>query len=75
MQLYLCHLQLLPNPHLNTPWQILFNSQNDWAFITTMGTDVESLDHILAAGFAIAWYGTPIPQHDVSASGDPCLWC
>ena len=27
--LYLCHSQLLPNPHVVTPWQALYNSQND----------------------------------------------
>jgi len=33
---YLCRPQLLPNPRLNTPWQTLYESQNDRAFITTM---------------------------------------
>jgi len=27
--LYLCLPQLLPNPRINTPWQALYNSQND----------------------------------------------
>jgi len=36
-RLYLCRTQLLPNPHCNTPWQLLYESQNDRAFITTMG--------------------------------------
>jgi hypothetical protein len=36
-RLYLCRAQLLPDPHCNTPWQLLYESQNDHAFITTMG--------------------------------------
>ena len=45
-RLYLCHLQLLPNPRKDTPWQALFATQNDRAFITTMGFDVETLQTI-----------------------------
>ena len=26
---YLCHSHLLPNPHANTPWQVLYASAND----------------------------------------------
>ncbi|KAI9001571.1 hypothetical protein BD414DRAFT_404702 [Trametes punicea] len=36
---YLCRPQLLPNPCKSTPWQALYHSQNDRAFITTMGID------------------------------------
>ena len=73
--LYLCRSQLLPNPRSNTPWQALFDSQNDRAFITTMGFDVEAFDYILASGFAAAWYETPIPQEDTSTGGNPRPWC
>ncbi|KAG2064095.1 hypothetical protein BDR04DRAFT_1130902 [Suillus decipiens] len=31
---YLIHSDLLPNPHLNTPWQVLYSGQNDHMFIT-----------------------------------------
>lgn len=34
---YLTRPQLLPNPRYGTPWQTLLASQNDRAFITTMG--------------------------------------
>src|SRR6267154_6611325 len=44
-RLYLCRAQLLPNPQMSTPWQALFASQNDRAFITTMGFDVETCLH------------------------------
>lgn len=70
-RLYLCRSQLLPNPRLNTPWQVLFNSQDDRAFITTMGFDVETFGHILTSGFAAAWYQMPIPRDDTSTHGDP----
>ena len=45
-RLYLCRPQLLPNPRKDTPWQALFATQNDHAFITTMGFDVETLQTI-----------------------------
>ncbi|KAG2746075.1 hypothetical protein P692DRAFT_201868064 [Suillus brevipes Sb2] len=70
--LYLCRPQLLPNPHINTPWQVLYNSQNDRAFITTMGVDVSTFSSLLTAGFAKDWYKTPIPRDDVSVHGN--LW-
>ncbi|KAI5991706.1 hypothetical protein F5J12DRAFT_786347 [Pisolithus orientalis] len=46
---------LLPNPCISTPWQKLYESQDDWAFITTMGFDVETFGYILTSGFAMAW--------------------
>jgi len=45
-RLYLCCPQLLPNPRKDTPWQALFATQNNRAFITTMGFDVETLQTI-----------------------------
>ncbi|KAG1885953.1 hypothetical protein F4604DRAFT_1917639 [Suillus subluteus] len=69
--LYLCRPQLLPNPRMNTPWQALYDSQNDRAFITTMGVDVPTFSSLLAAGFAQAWFETPIPRDDVSVHGNP----
>ncbi|KAG2359391.1 hypothetical protein BDR07DRAFT_1611380 [Suillus spraguei] len=61
-RLYLCRPQLLPNPRINTPWKVLYDSQHDRAFITTMGVDVPTFSSLLTAGFAQAWYETPIPQ-------------
>lgn len=61
---YLTRPELLTNPRLTTPWQKLFESQNDRAFITTMGFDVNAFSVILKAGFAERWYRTPIPRTD-----------
>ena len=41
-QLYLCCRELMPNPRIDTPWQQLWESQEDHAFITTMGFDVKT---------------------------------
>ena len=68
---YLWRAQLLPNPCTNTPWQTLYESQDDRAFITTMGFDVETFGYILTSGFTAAWYHTPIPRDDTNTSGDP----
>jgi hypothetical protein len=54
-RLYLCQPQLLPNPRVNTPWQVLHASRSDRAFITTMGFDVDTFTYILDTGFADAW--------------------
>ncbi|KAJ8579917.1 hypothetical protein M405DRAFT_869856 [Rhizopogon salebrosus TDB-379] len=69
-RLYLCRAQLLPNPRLNTPWQVLYESQNDRAFITTMGFDVQTFGFILTSGFASRWYETPVARPDVSSQGN-----
>ncbi|KAG2079011.1 hypothetical protein BDR04DRAFT_1146702 [Suillus decipiens] len=62
-QLYLCRAQLLPDPHCNTPWQLLYESQNDCAFITTMGIDTQTFELILTSSFASQWYQKPITNH------------
>ena len=51
-RLYLTHSQLLPDPRLATPWQVLYDSWSDHAFITTMGFDVQTFTYILSSGFA-----------------------
>lgn len=68
-RLYLCRAELCPNPHINTPWQYLYRSRSDRAFITTMGFDVETFEGILSAGFAQKYYETPIPRDDVASTG------
>ena len=45
--LYLCHSQLRPNPCAATPWQALYESQNDRAFFTTMGFNVDTFGYVL----------------------------
>ena len=70
--LYLCK-QLMPFPHVDSPWQHLYESQDDCAFITTMGLDVETFHNILDSGFQERWDSTSIPQPDVAFQGQPCL--
>ncbi|KAL7278744.1 hypothetical protein ACG7TL_007748 [Trametes sanguinea] len=70
---YLCRPQLLPNPRRNTPWQALYHSQNDRAFITTMGIDCATFQYILDNGFAHRWNTNPIPRPDVHSAGEPRL--
>jgi hypothetical protein len=69
--LYLCRPQLLPNPRFDTPWQVLYTSCSDRAFITTMGFDVNTFTSIIDTGFDTAWYSTPIPRADVHTTGKP----
>ncbi|KAI0047508.1 hypothetical protein FA95DRAFT_1662926 [Auriscalpium vulgare] len=68
---YLCRPQLLPNPREGTPWQRLYESRSDRAFVTTMGVDVACFEAILAAGFADMWNLTPIPRADVPTTSNP----
>ena len=57
---YLCRPQLLPNPRFDTPWQALYHSGSDRAFVTTMGVDVETFHHILENGFRLMWAIVPV---------------
>lgn len=68
-RLYLCRAQLLPNPHINTPWVRLRQSRNDRAFITTMGFNVAAFEIIVAEGFGYEWYASPIPRGDTDQEG------
>ncbi len=70
-RLYLIRGDLLPNPHINTPWQRLYSQQNDRAFITTMGFDPMTFALILEAGFGPLWVNTPIPRQDVAVNAEP----
>jgi hypothetical protein len=70
-RLYLMRAQLLPDPRRDTPWQVLYASKSDRAFITTMGFDTQTFEDILAAGFSGTWYMTPIPRGDTAATGNP----
>jgi hypothetical protein len=47
---YLTRPDLLPNPRGNTPWQQLYETHNDKAFITTMGFTTDIFDLILEQG-------------------------
>jgi hypothetical protein len=71
-RLFLCRPQLLPDPRTNTPWQRLYLSQNDRAFITTMGFDVNTFNYIVTSGFGERWLSVPIQRTDSSNSiGNP----
>lgn len=71
-RLYLTRRDLLSDPRHGTPWQQLWSSQNDRAFITTMGIDVQTF-RLLLDGFAPRWNSIPIPRDDVSSTGHPRL--
>lgn len=66
---YLTRRELPPNPHLGTAWRSLFESQNDRAFITTMGFDLATFKCIIDSGFKQRWLAQPIPRRDASTSG------
>ncbi len=70
---YLTRKELLPNPREQTPWQALYASQSDRAFITTMGFDVAAFRYLLNGGFAHQWDTHPIERVDVDANGRPRL--
>ena len=46
-RLYVCQPQLLPNPRKDTPWQVLYQSCSDRAFINTMGLDVDAFTYVV----------------------------
>jgi hypothetical protein len=68
---YLTRPVLLPNPRQETPWQRMFGSQDDRAFITTMGFDVATFNFILDSGFTMTWNSSSIPRNDVPATSIP----
>ncbi|KLO06853.1 hypothetical protein SCHPADRAFT_837453 [Schizopora paradoxa] len=70
-RLYLTRPQLMKNPRLGTPWQVLFESRSDRAFITTMGVDCDTFFKILEDGFSRSWNTTPIPRYDVEKVAVP----
>lgn len=70
---YLCRPQLLPSPRRDTPWQVLYESHDDRAFITTMGIDRATFEYILQSGFATRWNNSTIPRADADPAGHPRL--
>ncbi|TDL21627.1 hypothetical protein BD410DRAFT_821302 [Rickenella mellea] len=65
-RIYLVRAQLIDSARGNTPWQRLYRSRNDRAFITTMGFSVDVFELILKSGFEERWNSTAIPREDVS---------
>ena len=70
-RLYLTRSELLLHPQGRTPWQVLYHSNNDRAFITTMGLDVQTFGLLLERGFQEAWDTHPIPRADANSRGRP----
>jgi hypothetical protein len=72
-RLYLTRSELLLHPRGRTPWQVLYHSNNDRAFITTMGLDMQTFHLLLESGFQDAWETRPIPRADANFRGRPRL--
>jgi len=68
---YLGRMNLLPNPHVGTPWTHLYENHEDRAFITTMGINTSTFRTILEAGFERLWYTQPIPRPDMHTAIQP----
>ena len=68
---YLTCPKLPPMPCHDSAWLRLYHSQNDRAFITTMGLNVETFNWILGASFNELWNLLPIPHTDVANSALP----
>ncbi|KAG9125242.1 hypothetical protein FRC07_008425 [Ceratobasidium sp. 392] len=66
---YLCRRDLMPLPRVDSPWQAMYRSQEDRAFITTMSVDVKTFNYILRAGFEKAWNTRTIRRGDVKSTG------
>ncbi|KAH9166199.1 hypothetical protein EDB89DRAFT_1857649, partial [Lactarius sanguifluus] len=56
-----------------TPWQVLYHSNNDHAFISTMGLDLQTFRLLLESRFQEAWETHPIPRPDANSHGWPRL--
>jgi hypothetical protein len=69
---YLTHSELLPDPCSNTPWQRLYTSQSNRAFITTKGFDVTTFNDVLDAGFHLWWDSSPIPRDNAAPKAITC---
>jgi len=72
-RLYLRRDELLPDPMGETPWQRLYHSRSDRAFITTMGVDVTTFQLLLDRGFEAQWDTHTITRPDVHPEGKPRL--
>ena len=71
---YLTRPELQPRPREESAWQRLYHSQNDRAFITTMGFNVAAFDRILMAGFEESWNSMAIPRDDVTRTASPRVY-
>jgi hypothetical protein len=71
---YLTRPDLLDNPRGETPWQRLYESRSDRAYITTMSVDVATFDLILDSGFRFAWNNNCIPRADAPGTTTPRIY-
>ncbi|KDN44640.1 hypothetical protein RSAG8_05405, partial [Rhizoctonia solani AG-8 WAC10335] len=69
---FLKRAELMPAPRTESPWQAIFRSREDRAFITTMGMNVATFDFILDHGFRATWIAHTIPREDVNPQGLTC---
>lgn len=65
----------LPAPTGDTAWQHLLAAQQDRAFITTMGFDIDTFNYILDSGFQRIWDMTLIARRDVNENSVPWTEC
>jgi DDE superfamily endonuclease len=68
---YLTRPSLLPNPRAHTPWQALYALQDDKAFITTLGFNVQTFKLILSSAFSAGWDMVVIPRSDIASTAIP----
>jgi hypothetical protein len=66
-QLYLTCPELLIHPQGRTPWQVLYHRNNDHAFITIMGLNVQTFYLLLESRFQESWESQPILQVDANS--------
>ncbi|QRV77090.1 DDE superfamily endonuclease [Ceratobasidium sp. AG-Ba] len=66
---YLRRRDLMPMPRVDSPWQALYRSNEDRAFITTMSINCNTFAYILRAGFEDAWNTRTIKRDDVNQHG------
>jgi hypothetical protein len=67
LQTYLTCGDLPGDPLVDSAWAYLWSSQNDRAFITTMGVDVNTF-HVILQPFSLLWDGETI----ICANVNPC---
>src|SRR5215472_7054496 len=68
---HLYRRDLLPNPRSSTPWQQLYTTQDDKAFITVVGLDISAFNLILSRGFERGWTNHLIPRADTPSTCNP----
>lgn len=65
---YLTRPVLLQNSRTRTPWQVLYRSHNDKAYIKTMGVSCQVFQYLLEY-FAPLWNTNPVFRDDINLEG------